>query len=231
MASSGTPSSSGQAPRHGPADAIVGALIGPVFLGVAIWFLAGGTPADVPVTDPVAVSRADIAWPLRAVPDDPPTIVVAGFTKKCMECHSLFTSAPDTPLRLSQHRNIVQGHGMNDRCFNCHDNADRNSLVLPDGSTIGFREAPRLCAGCHGLTYRDWQRGMHGRTIGSWDTSRPEHARLTCTRCHDPHAPAFDDMAALPGPDTLRMGEPHEPVHDPGSKRNPLRQWSGGGRP
>ncbi len=183
------------------------------------------------MTDPVAVSRADIAWPLRAVPDDPPTIVVAGFTKKCMECHSLFTSAPDTPLRLSQHRNIVQGHGMNDRCFNCHDNADRNSLVLPDGSTIGFREAPRLCAGCHGLTYRDWQRGMHGRTIGSWDTSRPEHARLTCTRCHDPHAPAFDDMAALPGPDTLRMGEPHEPVHDPGSKRNPLRQWSGGGRP
>ena len=45
---------------------------------------------------------------------DPPTMLVAGFTKKCTECHSLFTSDPDTPLRLNQHRNIVQAHGTKD---------------------------------------------------------------------------------------------------------------------
>jgi hypothetical protein len=220
---------SGQAPRHGPADAVVVALIGPIFLVTALWFLVGRTPDDIPVTRPVAVSSAEIDWPLRELMADPPTIQVAGFTKKCTECHSLFTSNPETPLRLNQHRNIVQAHGMNDRCFNCHDNLDRGRLVLSGGATIGFADAPRLCAGCHGTTYRDWQAGMHGRTVGSWDPASPQHTRLTCTECHDPHAPAFDPMMALPGPDTLRMGEQRVPVHDSQARRNPLRQWSGGG--
>ena len=203
-------------------------LIGPVFLVTALWFLVGPTQDDIPVTRPVAVSSAEIGWPVRELMTDPPTIEVAGFTKKCTECHSLFTSDPDTPLRLNRHRNIVQEHGMNDRCFNCHDNSDRGKLVLPGGATISFADVPRLCATCHGTTYRDWQAGMHGRTVESWNTSSPLYARLICTECHDPHAPAFDPMWALPGPETLRMGAQHAPVHDQQARRNPLRQWSGG---
>lgn len=229
MTSPGAPS--GPPRSRSTADAFLVAFIGPIFLLTGAWFVFGRTPDDIPRTGPVAVGPADIAWPLRTRMADPPTMQVAGFTKKCTECHSLFTSDPDTPLRLNQHRNIVQGHGMNDRCFNCHDNDDRSRLVLPGGKTIGFADTPRLCATCHGTTWRDWQVGMHGRTIGSWDTGRPEHARLACTQCHDPHAPAFEPMLALPGPDTLRMGDQREPAHDPEAKRNPLRQWSGGGDP
>ena len=227
MSSPGPPS--GKDPARGPADAAIVALIGPVFLATALWFIFGRTPDDVPRAEPILVSAAGISWPVRPVMADPPTMLVAGFTKKCTECHSLFRSDPDTPLRLNQHRNIVQAHGMNDRCFNCHDNDDRGKLVLPGGETVGFADATRVCATCHGTTYRDWQAGMHGRTIGSWDPARAAHARLVCTECHDPHAPAFEPMLALPGPDTLRMGSRHEPVHDTEARRNPLRQWSGGG--
>ena len=220
-----TPTDSGQAPRRSPADAVVVALIGPVFLVAAAWFLVGKTLDANPAVKRVVVSSADIDWPLNLLMVDPPTMQVAGFTKKCTECHSLFTSDPNTPLRLNQHRNIVQAHGMNDRCFNCHDNEDRGGLVLPGGEVIGFRDAPRLCAICHGTTYRDWQRRIHGRSTGSWDPARPERGWLSCTECHDPHAPAFAPMTALPGPNTLRMGEPHE-SHHLTAARNPLRKWS-----
>jgi hypothetical protein len=220
--------SSGKDPTRSTSDAVLVALIGPVFLATALWFVFGRTPDDVPRAEPTLVSTADIIWPTRPLMTDPPTMQVAGFAKKCNDCHSLFTSDPDTPLRLNQHRNIVQAHGMNDRCFNCHDRLDRGMLALPGGETIPFTDTARVCATCHGTTYRDWQAGMHGRTIESWDRWRPEHARLTCTECHDPHAPAFEPMLALPGPDTLRMGDQHEPVHDSEAKRNPLRQWSGG---
>ncbi len=212
---------------------MVAYLIGPVFLATAAWFLAIPEGLSVPATSPtpstatISAEYGDVrVAPPRPTMDDPPTIDVAGFAKKCSECHSLFTSPVNTPLILSQHRDIVQAHGMNDRCLNCHDNDDRGMLVLPGGRTITFAETPRLCATCHGTTYRDWQRGMHGRTTGSWDTSRPERGKLICTQCHDPHAPAFAPLVALPGPDTLRMGEQHQVVHDPAAKRNPLRQWS-----
>ncbi len=185
--------------------------------------------SPIPTTATISSEYGDVrVTPLRPTMDDPPTINVAGFAKKCSECHSLFESTPETPLRLNQHADIVQAHGMNDRCFNCHDNNDRGRLVLPGGKTIGFANAPRLCATCHGTTYRDWEVGMHGRTTGSWDPGSGRQVRLTCTQCHDPHAPAFRSMRSLPGPSTLRMSERPEVVHDPTAEKNPLRQWSRG---
>ena len=73
-----------------------------------------------------------------------PILEVAGFEKNCQECHALFSSPVDAPLRLNQHRNIVQAHGMNDQCFNCHDRANRDRLALPRGRTLSFDEAEKL---------------------------------------------------------------------------------------
>ncbi len=216
-------------PRGSSPSDLVAWLIGPVLLVLAAGFVFLDKPVRIPIEGSATVPVSEILSPPRDVMlEDPPTMIVAGFTKKCTECHELFTSPPDTPLRLNQHRNIVQAHGMNDRCFNCHDNDDRGRLMLPGGETLPFAEAPRLCATCHGPTYRDWQLGMHGRTTGSWDEGSPNQLRLSCTQCHDPHAPAFAPMLALPGPNTLRMGP--QSAEGPGApgKRNPLRQWSGG---
>ncbi|MHC4413776.1 MAG: hypothetical protein ACYS0G_00675 [Planctomycetota bacterium] len=169
--------------------------------------------------------------PLRRVLSDPPSIVVGSYRFTCLECHGLFESTPRTPGRLTQHMHIVLDHGLNDECLNCHDRYYRNKLALASGDVVSFTEAARLCAECHGTAYRDWQKGMHGRANGYWDATRGVRRQLTCTECHDPHAPALKPMRALPGPDTLRMGEPPEPGKvEHIRKRNPLRQWGTAGR-
>ncbi|NNF43657.1 MAG: hypothetical protein HKN62_11555 [Phycisphaerales bacterium] len=216
-------------PSRGSADSLVAYLIGPLFVVLAAWFVLGPETASIPFSERVAVNPADLATaPMRETMADPPTMMVAGFEKKCRECHTLFGSNPDTPLRLNQHANIVQAHGMNDRCFNCHDQESHDTLVLAGGQRVPFSETPLLCAKCHGTTYRDWQAGIHGRALGYWDETRGERIRLECTQCHDPHAPAFDPMTALAGPNTLRMSvTKSEGTHEAG-KHNPLRRWSSG---
>ena len=205
-------------------------LIGPAFLGLAVWFVWGQDLADIPDTRPPAgVARPISSAPIRNPVGDPPIIEIDGFTRTCMECHRLFPSRPEAARQLVQHRHIVMDHGLNDLCFNCHDRQDRNRLSLRGNRTVSFAEAPRLCAKCHGPTYRDWQRGMHGRTNGYWNASAGTPTRLTCVQCHDPHAPAFDDFAPLPGPHTLRMGQPSPHGYDSAVEHiDPLRKWEYG---
>jgi len=102
---------------------------------------------------------------------------------------------------------------------------DRNRLVLDGGQTTTYDKVNQLCAKCHGPTFRDWQKGMHGKTVDFWRRDIGKPRRLGCTECHDPHAPAFARTAPLPGPRTLRMGGP---LHSSGSApiKNPLRRWS-----
>jgi hypothetical protein len=202
-------------------------LIGPVFLVLAGAMYATRHDRDIPHTERVTVAVEEITTdPLRSPLADPPLMLVAGFEKKCTECHRLFTSPLDTPRRLMQHCEVVTDHGLNDRCFNCHDREDRNRLVLNSGETVPFADATRLCAECHGPVWRDWERGIHGRTVDYWDASRGPRRRLTCVECHDPHVPAYDPMQPLPGPHTLRMGEPHDDRHqDEVEARNPLQRW------
>ncbi len=216
--------------RDDRADSIVGYLIPPVFLALAVVFLWGTRGSDVSASTRAIVDRADISsQPLRIPMTDPPMIKVGGYMKKCSECHALFSSPGERPLPLNQHRDIVQAHGMGDRCYNCHDREERGRFALPGGETIPFGDVSRLCATCHGTTYRDWELGMHGRTSGSWNPASGEQMRLTCSECHDPHAPAFGLMMSLPGPETLRMGNEVSSAHSLSRvKRNPLRQWSSG---
>jgi len=200
------------------------------FLVLAGWFLLGPQAVRVPHAIPAEVTPAQIlTTPLRRPLGDTPTVRVAGFDMKCMECHALFESRPETARRLTQHAHIVLDHGLNDRCFNCHDNAKRDRLSLRGDRTIPFSQVARLCAKCHGPTYRDWEMGIHGRTMGSWDQLSGVQQRLICSECHDPHAPAFPSFFPLPGPDTLRMGVPKD-RHDGGPVESidPLRKWQHG---
>ena len=202
-------------------------LIGPVFLLVAGWLVVASPPARVPTPARAVVGREQVMPGARRQPiTDPPTVVIGGFSHRCGECHKLF-DAPPAPLDgRVQHTHIRLVHGMNDRCFNCHDRKDRERLVRYDGTTLTFAEVPKLCAECHGTLYRDWQRGMHGKTMGSWDASSGEQVRLECNDCHDPHAPAYPKLAPLPAPDTLRMGD-QKRRHEAGEveRHRPLGQW------
>ncbi len=93
--------------------------------------------------------------------------------------------------------------GGNIWCLNCHDDEDRNKLVKLNGETITFNESHLLCGECHGSILTDWDLGIHGKTTGYWDPdadTENSSRRLLCVECHNPHAPAFAPMKALPPP-------------------------------
>jgi len=200
-------------------------LITAAFLALFAWFSVGSSRALDPsnarrVIDPVDIDR-DAA---RQVMGDPPRIEVANFEMSCQECHGLFDSKERRPGDVKQHAHIRLEHGLNDRCHNCHHVEDRNLLALPGGESLPYGEVERLCASCHGPTYRDWQKGIHGKSRGTWETSSPEHHRMVCTECHDPHHPAFRPIAPLPPPFKPHAGEAqHSASHPSKEKRNPLR--------
>lgn len=199
--------------------------IGAVFLVCTGAFLLLGTGTDIPLEPTPAVAPEAIATdPLRRSLGDPPIIQQGANAYSCQECHALFESS-DTPAGVEarfQHQDIDLDHGRNDHCYNCHDQSNRNLLRLHGGKTTTFDQSSLLCAQCHGTTHRDWQQGMHGKTMGSWRNEDPRQRRLACVECHDPHSPAFDPFRPLPGPRTLRMGEP---VHHQVEHRSPLMQW------
>lgn len=198
-----------------------------VFMGLAAWLVFAPPGAPVPVESTAPFDRARIdPSPVRSPLGDPPRVMIDGYERVCQECHKLFESAPETPRRLTQHTQLVLDHGLNDRCFNCHDRDNRNRLALPGTRTVAFTEVDQLCGKCHGPTWRDWQQGMHGRVDGYWLEQAGASRRLTCTHCHDPHAPAFGALVPLPGPNTLRMGpQPHHEEAGP-EQPNPLRKWA-----
>ncbi len=212
-------------------DKLVAWSVGPVLLLLGLAIYLSPRLESISFSKAAVVEAGQIApVPLRKPLREPLTTQVAGYKKDCMDCHSLFKSRAKTPFAMFQHKEIQQAmdHGINTRCYNCHDLERRDRLVLDDGALVSFDEVERVCAKCHGTTYRDWQRGSHGKTMGYWNKSLGKPDRLTCTQCHDPHAPAFDKFRPLPGPHTLRMNSiprPHGDEHAP-NKENPLRIWS-----
>ena len=204
----------------------MGWLTGPIFFVVAIIFVFLPESVDIPIISGINVISNPIApVPIRQPLGDPPVAVVNNFERTCVECHKLFKSKSPNTARVNYHENIIMDHGANDQCINCHDYQDHNKLVLLGGKTILYSETVKLCSQCHGPTYRDWQKGMHGKTLGYWDISKGESRRLVCTECHDPHAPAYPVFPPFPGPNTLRMGDQIVP-EEPGGRHNPLRTWS-----
>lgn len=184
--------------------------------GAGPWRFESPVPPAVPApawaTDPTPIRRATLRPELRQ----------AGYTYACSDCHNLFPSPPETTRSLTQHREIVLEHGMNDRCFNCHHLTNRDAFVDDWGREIPFDQPPRLCGKCHGPVYRDWLHGSHGRTDGYWDPQSGPQQRRKCIECHDPHRPAFPALRPAPAPHTLRMGD-QTPPREPHGPENPLR--------
>lgn len=182
-------------------------------------------PAPVPLAPQATVDPSALKpGPRRAAMADPPSIRVGDTAQNCNACHQIFKSSSPANTGSSFHANVVLRHGMNNRCTNCHDADDREKLTLRDGARVPFLETPTLCAQCHGTVFRDWQRGTHGKTMGSWRTGSSEQHRLTCNQCHDPHSPRYDSYQPLPGPNTLRMG-PQETKGRLEGKKSPLQRW------
>ena len=189
------------------------------FVGPAFLLLAGGialfghTP-EIPTAETPEFSPTNLVASTRpTVTSDPPITTIGSYEYRCNDCHDVFQSPTEKTGDLYQHLDIHFDHGINNSCYNCHDQKNRDELVGRNGQYISYTDIPLLCSQCHGPTYRDWERGMHGKTLGSWETGSPDQVRLECSQCHDPHAPAFPDYQPLPGPNTLRMGNPPAELH------------------
>ena len=121
--------------------------------------------------------------------------------QRCDECHEKGAKpGSENPRGHVDTHTIKTAHGMNDRCFNCHNPLDRDNFVTNDGQTIEYKDVMQLCGKCHGPTYREWEQGSHGRRTGYWDASKGEQKRSRCIVCHDPHNPKFTPMMPEPAP-------------------------------
>ncbi len=189
---------------------------------LAAWFLHAPGEAGLPSAPTPTFDRARLAHALPRTPSaDPRVMQVAGHALRCNDCHGIFPSVEQPVAPLQQHTDIVLDHGLNDRCLNCHARTDRERYELRGGELLGLEESTRLCASCHGTTFRDWERGIHGRTDGYWSAAHGTPRRLICIECHDPHAPAHPGLVPLPGPHSWRAPSEAAPAADVG----PLDFW------
>lgn len=198
------PSDNGLAPSGGP--------FRPELLPLVFLIVAGILFLDPwSFSSPVASARKVADWvldpsPVRK-PSFSPETKVGAYTYQCSDCHRLISSPEETERSLTQHENIVFEHGLNTRCFNCHERENRDVFSGEGSQIIPFDKPELLCAKCHGPVYRDWLHRVHGRTNGYWDGTRGEVERRSCVECHDPHSPSFPSMTPAPAPETLRMGQ------------------------
>lgn len=210
--------------RPAQSNRVVSWLLPAGFLAVAGWLVFLSPGSEIPLDEPAIIDAASIApGPRRRPLSDPAHMLIGGDEQRCNGCHQIFASRKDRSQPPTYHTEIVLNHGLNTDCLNCHHPENREALRRLDGSEVPLAMTPETCAGCHGTVYRDWQHGTHGKTMGSWQTGSDAQLRLTCNECHDPHSPAYPKYAPLPGPNTLRMGEPGASgaVHD--EKHRPLR--------
>ncbi len=213
------------AQRSLPTTRFAGWVLCAGFVVLAGVLFASPRSVEIPIAPANAVDRSLlVVGPRREAMKDPPRLLVEGVPENCNACHQIFKSSHAGGEAINYHQELKLSHGLNNRCMNCHDAQDRERLTLRDGATVSFAESPRLCSQCHGTVYRDWEKGTHGKTLGSWVTDSQSQRRLVCNECHDPHSPKYEAMQPLPGPNTLRMGEQTLP-HSGEGKRSPLQRW------
>ena len=122
------------------------------------------------------------------------------FEYTCNECHRVFDTEGSGKNRVAEHTDLKLNHGSNDNCMNCHHRENRNAYVTNDGNEIPSNRPEILCSKCHGMVYRDWMIGIHGRVSVSWNSNRKGWHLLVCTECHNPHDPGFPQLVPMPGP-------------------------------
>lgn len=116
-------------------------------------------------------------------------------TMQCSGCHpGADQAAPpqNEPRQLQMHQDIISDatklqHGRGAIwCFDCHNAANRDTLVDRRKKEVSFDESQKLCGSCHGDTYSNWRMGLHGKRTGEWKVGGKKRW-WTCTECHNPH--------------------------------------------
>ena len=124
------------------------------------------------------------------------------FTYACSSCHEkdLVSEPKKSHLPFGAHEDMYFTHGLNLRCLNCHHKDYPDAFTDHDGSVISKDEPVLLCRKCHGVTYRDWKVGIHGRINGFWSEALGPQKQLACDQCHNPHHPKFPALKPMPPP-------------------------------
>ena len=119
----------------------------------------------------------------------------------CSKCHR-----PSSSLRnLNPHRKMEFKHMPEVKeCFMCHGHQNPDTLVLLDEQSISYEQVPLLCGQCHGLKKGEWEKGLHGRLEGNWQTQK---IKPICIECHDAHKPKFPKIKAFPPPQLPKLGK------------------------
>ncbi len=124
------------------------------------------------------------------------------FTYKCSKCHvkDLTSKPKKSHLPFGAHKDMLFTHGLNLRCMNCHNPEHPDAFTDYDGSVIARDKPVFLCRNCHGVIYRDWRAGVHGRINGYWNNKLGPQKKIECNQCHNPHHPKFPDLKPMPPP-------------------------------
>ncbi len=116
-------------------------------------------------------------------------------TMQCSGCHpggADQAAPPNEPRQLQMHQDIISDasklqHGRGAIwCLDCHNAANRDTLVDRRGKEVSFDESHKVCGSCHGDTYSKWRMGLHGKRTGEWKVGGKKRW-WTCTECHNPH--------------------------------------------
>ncbi len=104
----------------------------------------------------------------------------------CSHCHDQMRQTVNAKPTKA-HWNVKMLHpNFSNTCNLCH--GGDKSLVTLEGDSVGFDHSYKVCAQCHGMQYKDWVGGAHGKRAVGWKAQR---VILNCTECHNPHDPEF----------------------------------------
>jgi hypothetical protein len=128
-----------------------------------------------------------------------------GLPKTITPCRACHGPEKDFPVNFKRredllvHKNVKLNHGgVKVWCLDCHHPEKRDYLLpLSDGKLIPFSKSYLLCGKCHGVKYRDWRNGIHGKRTGYWNGPKTYYL---CVNCHNPHSPRFKAIEPMPPP-------------------------------
>lgn len=152
---------------------------------------------DMPKCGPEDSTRGDYECEEAVVKPREPQLMYFNMdpNKHCQMCHDGKTvpfPKDKKPRLIAMHQDIVEDstklmHGRGAMwCLDCHNPTERNVLYDHVGNNISFNQPQKLCGKCHGVEYRYWRMGIHGKRIGSW-TAGGKKRWWVCTECHNPH--------------------------------------------
>jgi len=133
----------------------------------------------------------------------------------CSECHEEGDTDPEPRRLRTRHVREIDHGSHRFWCLTCHDSEDMHFLRSSRNEKIGFDQSHLICGSCHADRQRDWYFGGHGKRVSGW---QDERVILTCTQCHDPHAPAMKPREPKPPP-PVRVGLERQEHHRPATSR------------